>query len=151
METEKINAGKELRRDCTDSSGRVGLCALSLPSRVGTSLLRAKQGAAPAMGLIPLVCKGGGVRMETVHNIQLHGAFKGSSSREGRQQPWQSQTVGLLWEEQECLITRAKFQLGCPATSKIFLTMFWIFHILKRAIDIFQRSRYSPHICVFPS
>ena len=50
-----------MRRDCTDSSGRVGLCALSLPSRVGTSLLlRAKQGAAPAMGLIPLVCKGGG-------------------------------------------------------------------------------------------
>ena len=56
----KRNAGKELRRDCTDSSGRVGLCAPSLPSRVGTSLLRAKQGAAPAMGLIPLVCKGGG-------------------------------------------------------------------------------------------
>ena len=36
------------------------LCS-PLPSRVGTSLLlRAKQGAAPAMGLIPLVCKGGG-------------------------------------------------------------------------------------------
>ena len=111
----KRNAGKELRRDCTDSSGRVGLCAPSLPSRVGTSLL--------AMGLISLVCKGGGVRMETGHNIQLHGAFKGSS-REGRQQPWQSQTVELLWEEQECLKTRAKFQLGCPAILRIFYQCF---------------------------
>ena len=132
----KRNAGKELRRDCTDSSGRVGLCAPSLPSRVGTSLLRAKQGAAPAMGLIPLVCEGGGVRMETVHNIQLHGAFKGSS-REGRQQPWQSQTVELLWEEQECLKTRAKVQLGILHFRKYFTTVLDLSYTL-------ENNRYFP-------
>ena len=51
-----------------------------------------------AMGLIPLVLgpssgKGGEWRMET-HNVQLHGAFKGSSK--GRQQQQQTQTVELL-------------------------------------------------------
>ena len=88
----KRNAGKELRRDCTDSSGRVGLCAPSLPSRVGTSLLRAKQGAAPAMGLIPLVCKGGVEwRRCTIYNSMEHSkaaaAGKGDSSR-GKARQW---------------------------------------------------------------
>ena len=76
--------------------------------------------------------------METVHNIQLHGAFKGSS-REGRQQPWQSQTVELLWEEQECLKTRAKVQFEYPALSKILYQNFTYLReqsIFSREVDI---------------
>ena len=124
------------------------LCS-SLPSRVGTSLLRAKQGAAPAMGLIPLVCKGGGLewRRCTIYNSMEHSkaaAGKGDSSR-GKARQWScSGRNKSVWRPEQ------NFSWGVLQLRKHF-TMFWIFHILKRAIDIFQRSRYSPHICVFPS
>ena len=49
----KRNAGKELRRDCTDSSGRVGLCALSAKQSWDQPTTTGKARGRPGNGFNP--------------------------------------------------------------------------------------------------
>ena len=113
------------------------LCS-PLPSRVGTSLLlRAKQGAAPAMGLIPLVCKGGG---QNGDGAQYTTPWSIQRQQQGRATAAVAKPdSGAALGGTECLKTREKVQLGCPALSQIFYQYFRSFVYLREQL-IFSRD-----------
>ena len=125
------------------------LCS-SLPSRVGTSLLRAKQGAAPAMGLIPLVCKGGGLewRRCTIYNSMEHSkaaaAGKGDSSR-GKARQWScSGRNKSVWRPEQ------NFSWGVLQLRKYFYQCFGPFTYLREQLIFSREVDIRPTFVFFP-